>query len=747
MKAIIVPVSILLLFFISVRAQVPKATLIKIVKAEDSRQYDASLEELMASPNEQIRIRAALAAGRIGEDDAIPVLARILESKGSTALRAMAAFAIGEIESVKGAQAILTVLGDSSTPAGVRSRAVEAAGKIAAANQPRPDTEKPPEVQQLGEAVLDVLESELAKGQKQHRETVLLALTATLRARPDDTGLVVARFLTNLDARVRADAANTLSRVRAKNAGDALRTMLLADPDSIARASAARALGAAEDKQAFDLLLTAATEDRDSRVRVSAIRAVGSLRDAKAIDKLLDQGETLIAAARKSKQARPSELGELLEIAAVAGRLVAGTNDGRTVKFLEEARVIDRSRSPEIETAFARVAPEKYVGLAFAAFRTSLDPWTISAVSGALQTYAASKDEALKGRALFGLTEFLFARSKDGFGEKLKRKPNLLMSMPDLIRAYAAFKPADLNKVLLDALDSEDVFVRASAADLLADLPPSKANTDALRSAFKNAMRNDRLYNDAQLSMVGALFRLDKTAAFEAIREALNSDDQLVRRSAADRLRDRNAWSEIPAIEFSRVVAAAESDGGHVRQYDPNGKTKLGQVLDTDADYQRALARKNGKVRAVLTTTKGVFSIDLLPEDAPLTVDNFIKLARSNYFNGVAVHRVVPNFVMQDGDPRGDGNGGPGWSIRCEINIVPFERGAVGMALSGKDTGGSQWFIDHSPQPHLDGGYTVFGKVNETGMKIVDKIVRGDKILSVRIIESGSSQRPQRARR
>ena len=134
------------------------------------------------------------------------------------------------------------------------------------------------------------------------------------------------------------------------------------------------------------------------------------------------------------------------------------------------------------------------------------------------------------------------------------------------------------------------------------------------------------------------------------------------------------------------------------------------------------------------SSTKGTFTIEFFPEDAPLTVDNFIKLARANYFNGLEVHRVVPNFVMQDGDPRGDGNGGPGWSIRCEINMVPYDRGAVGMALSGKDTGGSQWFVTHSPQPHLDGGYTVFGHVNETGMKVVDRIVRGDKIISVRIV-------------
>ena len=118
-----------------------------------------------------------------------------------------------------------------------------------------------------------------------------------------------------------------------------------------------------------------------------------------------------------------------------------------------------------------------------------------------------------------------------------------------------------------------------------------------------------------------------------------------------------------------------------------------------------------------------------------MNVDNFIQLAKRKYFDGITVHRVVPNFVIQDGDPRGDGNGGPGYQIRCEINEVPYARGAVGMALSGKDTGGSQWFVTHSPQPHLDGGYTVFGNV-VAGMDTVDAIARGDVIRSIEITET-----------
>src|SRR5207302_292282 len=173
---------------------------------------------------------------------------------------------------------------------------------------------------------------------------------------------------------------------------------------------------------------------------------------------------------------------------------------------------------------------------------------------------------------------------------------------------------------------------------------------------------------------------------------------------------------------------------------DFSGRIGTVKTRNTESDYHRAIGRIGRKSTATVVTSKGSFVIEFLPGDAPLTVDNFIQLARKGYFNGQTIPRVVPNFVIQAGDPRGDTNGGPGYQIRCEINEVLYERGAVGMALSGKDTGGSQWFVTHSPQPHLDGGYTVFGQVNEIGMKVVDKIVRGDKISSIRIVGASSSR-------
>src|SRR5207244_6383334 len=174
--------------------------------------------------------------------------------------------------------------------------------------------------------------------------------------------------------------------------------------------------------------------------------------------------------------------------------------------------------------------------------------------------------------------------------------------------------------------------------------------------------------------------------------------------------------------------------------------SRIGTVKtrNTNADYHRAIARIGKQVTATVVTSKGSFTIEFLPENAPLTVDNFVQLAKKGYFNGQTIPRVVPNFVIQAGDPRGDTNGGPGYQIRCEINEVSYERGTVGMALSGKDTGGSQWFVTHSPQPHLDGGYTVFGHVNNVDMEVVDNIVRGDKIISVKIVEGNLPQRTQR---
>ena len=150
-----------------------------------------------------------------------------------------------------------------------------------------------------------------------------------------------------------------------------------------------------------------------------------------------------------------------------------------------------------------------------------------------------------------------------------------------------------------------------------------------------------------------------------------------------------------------------------------------------DAERQTLLAPPFSP-HAFIETDKGTVEIELAILDAPLTVSNFVALARKGFFNGIAIHRVVPDFVVQDGDPRGDGEGGPGYTIRDELNQQPYLRGTVGMALDWQDTGGSQFFITHSPQPHLDARYTVFGHV-VNGIEVVDRIQPWDVIRRVQI--------------
>ena len=140
--------------------------------------------------------------------------------------------------------------------------------------------------------------------------------------------------------------------------------------------------------------------------------------------------------------------------------------------------------------------------------------------------------------------------------------------------------------------------------------------------------------------------------------------------------------------------------------------------------------------KAIIKTNKGDISIDFFDSDAPGTVANFVKLAESGFYNGLSFHRVISNFMVHGGCPRGDGTGGPGYSIKCEINPNKHLAGSLSMAHRGKNTGGSQFFICHSSQPHLDGVHTVFGRTQD--MTVVNAIRTGDKMNEVVIVKDPS---------
>jgi peptidyl-prolyl cis-trans isomerase B (cyclophilin B) len=135
--------------------------------------------------------------------------------------------------------------------------------------------------------------------------------------------------------------------------------------------------------------------------------------------------------------------------------------------------------------------------------------------------------------------------------------------------------------------------------------------------------------------------------------------------------------------------------------------------------------------RAIMETSKGTINLVLFDKEAPNTVKNFTDLAEKGYYDGLSFHRVIDNFMVQGGCPLGTGTGGPGYKINCEINANKHLAGTLSMAHAGKNTGGSQFFICHSPQPHLDGVHTTFGQTED--MAVVNAIRKGDKILSLKI--------------
>lgn len=136
----------------------------------------------------------------------------------------------------------------------------------------------------------------------------------------------------------------------------------------------------------------------------------------------------------------------------------------------------------------------------------------------------------------------------------------------------------------------------------------------------------------------------------------------------------------------------------------------------------------------IIETEKGTIELDLFPEHAPVTVNNFVFLVTEGFYDGVVFHRVIPNFMVQGGDPTGSGRGGPGYRFEDEFDGNPLRhtRGVISMANAGPNTNGSQFFITHGPQPHLDGRHTVFGKVKK-GQEIVDSIEQGDTMIRVTI--------------
>lgn len=439
----------------------------------------------------------------------------------------------------------------------------------------------------------------------------------------------------------------------------------------VARAFAAKGLGALKDPAAVDLLVAMAqgwTNDLPSAV--SAVRALGQIGDRRAAPALVALLQT-----------RSLDQGFWLEVIAACGAVRA---EGAVEGLLD----LMAHRSPAVRAAALR-SLQAIDDQAFLRVLSGLDPDPHWSVRAALASIVAGFDV---DRAAPRLTAMLADRDQ--------------RVIPAVLSGLARVRAPGAEKILFDWITRDDPVVRMAAADAIGALKP--AGGDRVLAEAYRAGQRDGTYV-ARAAALAALAKYGREAVLAVAGSALADKDYAIRIRAAAILKD---------LEPSR-------DTAHAIRPAP---TRHAPEFYASAD----LVSPAFSPHAFIETDRGTVELELAVLDAPLTCESFVALARRGYFNGVELHRVVPNFVVQDGDPRGDGEGGPGYTLRDEFNQRPYLRGTVGMALDGPETGGSQFFITHSPQPHLDARYTVFGTV-VAGMDVVDRLQAGDVIRRVRV--------------
>ena len=451
---------------------------------------------------------------------------------------------------------------------------------------------------------------------------------------------------------------------------------LLADPDPWIRGWAARALGAAGsggDLASVGALLS----DGEATPVVQTLRA---------LSRLVDDGR-----AAPSEEVRP-HLRELLDDPRPGVRLTAIETAGRWLP--------DEQLSRRLE-GYATAGPGRPSELALVALARG------GALRGDLLSRSArSADPALRRAAVT-------AAAEAGAGELLAelaadRDPGVRVAALEA-RVEAAEQPAPL---LTTALADLDPVVRGKALELAIERPVVDVArlTRAFADPASRRLVEVRLNGVRAIVARASVIDSERAAAAATLETLATGRELALRRAAGDGLEE---------LGFARPPLGSLGS--------------LGQV----ALYRQIVERTRGPRVAELATGAGVLRLRLESERAPLTVLNFLQLAGQGFYDGLSFHRVVPDFVVQAGDPRGDGWGGPGYTLRDEINRIPYERGVLGMALAGADTGGSQFFITLSRQPHLDGAYTAFGRV-VGDLSQLDEIVQGERIESLREVPTAS---------
>lgn len=474
------------------------------------------------------------------------------------------------------------------------------------------------------------------------------------------------------------------------------------------------AIGKLQDTANILMLLDVLKNEKDWRVRVNTINAIGN-HTIDLNSPLLDEAvSVLLNHAVNDENAHVS-----ITAWQALGKMFAGadTRNPLTRKIQQEIqfilpsnKAIDWQIKAEAIRTYAKIFKDEAKNDLLAKF-SETDNYDIkAAVIGAF----AFMDNAPVYKELRDSISADVMR----YNAKNPNKDGSMIGSNDLAKVYKSF--VDALAALDDKLDSEN---RNIIRLIFSEFSASRHNaiTDICLTNLQDSIYLQYRPETCQIMMFdyeGFKYPKDKDVMimyiqswdamkYDGVKDLLiknlKHEDYDIAKTSADALKN------ITGKDYEKEITAPK----YRNDFDWNFIDKLGE-----------------KRIATINTNQGIIKIELYPNIAPFTVQNFVKLGEKGYYNNTVFHRVVPNFVIQGGDPTGTGYGGPGYSIRSEFSPSSFEEYAVGMASSGKDTEGSQFFITHSPQPHLDGKYTLFGRVIE-GFEVVDRIQIGDYIETI----------------
>jgi len=641
-----------------------------VLAAEDAREWQPDLfQRSLLAADSVVRRVTAIAAGRIGDLRATPLLLQTLDQPDST-VRVAAAFALGLLRDTAAVQPLiqrLTGLPPLDAPTAVE--AISALAKIGG--------------RRSADFFAAVLQGKVALSQGDPAPATRQILLETWRLGADAPADALLPFTSDTVQATRWRAVYSLGRLRAPGAANQL-IVALRDKDPATRAVAARALvrsyavASKLDPGTIGGMLTRAVDDNDPGVRINALRSLGTYDDSTLVPRIAWRVDDPVANVRVQAA---STLGELGGSAAAVALQRALTGKGTFALRREALLGLARADSAQ----FARMATGWRSGKDWRDRATAAEGWALAGAAGT-PWFSSDRD----GRVVAGG-----------------------------LQAWAtAVEGAD--SLLIDAgrrlLRHDDAAVRSVAADIVGRVA-DPADLAALTAMYLRAARDS--FPDAAISALNAVAAIGRSG------------------SAAQARVDREFLGTVPRPANYLLRRWAETTWPDAAaRWGPAHPIATGRSLQDYRDLvRRFIAAPDSMARPhvfIETDQRGVLEVELFGPEAPLTVANFLRLLDRRFFDGHRWHRVVPNFVLQDGDPRGDGFGSPGGAIRDEINRMRYDiKPMVGMALSGPDTGSSQWFITLSPQPHLDGTYTVFGRaVGKVGA--LTRITQGDVIRTIR---------------